>query len=86
MPLPTEVTLVSCPPEGAASWLLVNAHDATTVLLRCPPGTVADLDVTDCRGRRVSRSRLSLGGLTELDVPPGGTAWFILAPLPEVPR
>jgi alpha-galactosidase len=72
--------VVSCPPGGAGTWLLVNAHDADTVLVRCAPGTVADLDITDCRGRRVSRSRTGIGGLTALDVPPGGTARLILDP------
>jgi alpha-galactosidase len=70
--------VVSTAPGGAATWLLVNAHDAGTVLLRGPAGTVAGVDVTDCRGRPVSRSRITLGGLTALDVPPGGTATLVL--------
>jgi alpha-galactosidase len=78
--------VVSRPPDGAATWLLVNAHDADTVLVRCPPGTVADVDVTDCRGQPVSRSRISLGGLITLDVPPGGTAQLVLDLPPGMPR
>ncbi|WP_369374045.1 alpha-galactosidase [Promicromonospora sp. Populi] len=70
--------VVSSPPAGATSWLLVNAHDEDAVLVRTAPDVVADVEVVDCQGRQLSSSRVTLGEITRLPVPPGGTARITL--------
>jgi alpha-galactosidase len=74
--------VVSSLPDGATSWLLVNAHDEDAVLVRTGPDTapdvVAEVEIVDCLGERLSTSRITLGEITRLPVPPGGTARIVL--------
>jgi alpha-galactosidase len=65
---------VSAVPPQARRWLLVNAHDSQTVLIDAGDVTNAQIDIVDCRGRRISSSTRTLRGLTALPIPPGGTA------------